>query len=57
MEIRAVKIDDLHDIYKLCVNNDFFDEEVSYDNFYTTYKYLYFDTPIELKDVHHELVA
>lgn len=57
MEIRDVKIDDLHDIYKLCVNNDFFDEEVSYDNFYTTYKYLYFDTPIELKDVHHELVA
>ena len=37
MEIRNVKIDDLQDIYKLCVNNDFFDEEVSYDYFSTNY--------------------
>ena len=57
MEIRNVKIDDLQDIYKLCVNNDFFDEEVSYDYFSTTYKFLYFDTPIELNNIHHELVA
>jgi hypothetical protein len=57
MEIRDVKIDDLHAIYKLCVSNDYFEEEVSYDNFSRTYKFLYFDTPIELKNIHHELVA
>ena len=57
MEIRDVKIDDLYEIYKLCVNNDFFEENVSYNDFSKTYKHLYFDTPIELNNVHHELVA
>ena len=57
MEIRDAKIDDLHDIYTLCVDNDYFDEEITYDNFSSTYKFLYFDIPFALNKIHHELVA